>query len=123
MLTPILVSLLLGSLIGLERQIHQRDAGIRTFALICLGSTLAMLLSESFIGDQGRIAAQVVSGISFLGAGIIIHSQDKVYGLTTAACTWISSIIGLTVGREMYFEACVTTGFVLVILFMFNQLK
>jgi putative Mg2+ transporter-C (MgtC) family protein len=120
----IVVSIILGICIGAERQIHKHNAGIRTFTLICLGSTLAMILSDSFSdSDPSRIAAQVVSGISFLGAGIIMHSKDRVYGLTTAACTWITSIVGLTVGHGMYIEATFVTFIMISLLSILSRWK
>ena len=120
----LLISILIGSIIGAERQYHKHDAGIRTFTLICLGSTLAMIISTNLsYGDPGRIAAQVVSGISFLGAGIIMHSKDKVYGLTTAACTWITSIIGLAIGCNMYIEGIMITAVMIILLSLFNKFK
>lgn len=120
----LIVSLILGSLIGLERQLNGHDAGVRTFALICMGSTLAMLVSTNlYSGDPGRIAAQVISGIGFLGAGIILHYEDKVYGLTTAACVWVTAVIGLSVGAYMYAEAIGTTIFTLIMLVIFGSFK
>ena len=103
-LVRLLISFVLGASIGLERQYRRREAGLRTFTLICLGSTAAMLISiwipqsyPNFLnGDPGRIAAQVLSGIGFLGAGAIIQSKGSVYGLTTAACIWVVAVIGLS---------------------------
>ena len=91
-LLRLIISFALGALIGVERQLRRREAGMRTFTLICLGSTAAMLVSiwipqtyPNFLnGDPGRIAAQVLSGIGFLGAGAIIQSHGSVHGLTTA---------------------------------------
>ncbi len=101
----------LGGLIGLEREVHGREAGIRTYLLVCLGSALIMVVSEylfvryqgtpqsGFIrGDPGRIAAQAITGIGFLGAGVIIRYRDSIRGLTTAACMWVTCAIGLAVG-------------------------
>ncbi len=91
------ISFVLGAIIGVERQFRRRDAGMRTFTLICMGSAAAMLISiwipqtyPNFLnGDPGRIAAQVLTGIGFLGAGAIIQSHGSVHGLTTAACIWV----------------------------------
>lgn len=116
-LFPLILSSILGAVIGYERQTSQHSAGVRTFALICLGSTLAMLVSTNFcLGDPGRIAAQVISGIGFLGAGIILHYEDKIYGLTTAACIWVTAIIGLAVGNEMYVNSIIVTLLLIIIL-------
>ena len=92
-----------GAIIGAERQFRRRDAGMRTFTLICMGSAAAMLISiwipqtyPNFLnGDPGRIAAQVLTGIGFLGAGAIIQSHGSVHGLTTAACIWVMAVVGL----------------------------
>lgn len=111
------VSLVLGLLIGLERQLHKHAAGLRTFTLICVGSALAMLTSiyvcqtntNLLNGDPGRIAAQVITGIGFIGAGLIIKNADGISGLTTAACIFITSVIGLATGAGMLLLAAVVT--------------
>lgn len=117
----LLLSLLLGSIVGLERRHKGQIAGMRTFALISMGATLAMLVSiyipQEYLGlkngDPGRIAAQVISGIGFLGAGAIIQMKGSVRGLTTAAGIWMTACIGLAVGAGMYMIA--TTACVLII--------
>lgn len=127
----LLVSFLLGAVVGVERQARRREAGLRTFALICLGSTLAMLLSiwipqtypDFLNGDPGRIAAQVLTGIGFLGAGAIIQSNGSVYGLTTAACIWVVAVIGLAVGAGMYSEAVIVTVLTVSILVSLEKLE
>lgn len=118
------VSLLLGASIGVERQIHKHAAGLRTFTLICLGSTLAMIVSiyicqtnmDLHNGDPGRIAAQVLTGIGFIGAGLILKNEDGISGLTTAACIFITAAIGLTVGAGMILVGVITTAAVIMIL-------
>ena len=120
----LLVSFLLGATIGCERQFRRREAGMRTFTLICMGSTAAMLVSiwipqcypDFLNGDPGRIAAQVLSGIGFLGAGAIIQSHGSIHGLTTAACIWVIAVIGLAVGAGMYIPAIIATFLTLFIL-------
>ena len=123
----LLVSFFLGAIIGTERQTRRQSAGIRTFSLICMGSTTAMLLSiwipQSYPhllnGDPGRIAAQVLTGIGFLGAGAIIQSRGSVHGLTTASTIWVVAIMGMAVGAGMYVPAfllTMTSLFVLVAL-------
>jgi putative Mg2+ transporter-C (MgtC) family protein len=115
---------LLGGLIGLERESLNKAAGLRTHTLVSLGSCLIMLTSiEIFenvghgtIGDPARIAAQVVSGIGFLGAGTILRSGFDIKGLTTAASLWVVASIGLAVGIGSYFAAIVTTTIVFLIL-------
>ena len=118
------LSLLLGSVVGLERKRKGQTAGIRTFALISMGATLAMLISiyvpQVYLGlkngDPGRIAAQVVSGIGFLGAGAIIQMKGSVRGLTTAAGIWMVAAIGLAVGVGLYLLSIVATMLILIIL-------
>ena len=111
------LSLILGSVVGFERKRKGQIAGVRTFALISLGATLAMLISiyvpqeymDAKNSDPGRIAAQVITGIGFLGAGAIIHMKGSVKGLTTAAGIWIVAAIGLAVGIGLYMLAVVAT--------------
>ncbi|HZH71683.1 MAG TPA: MgtC/SapB family protein [Mariniphaga sp.] len=107
-LVRILISFLMGSLIGLEREINNQPAGLRTHILISIGSTLVMLISlyipqnGELTGDPGRIAAQVVSGIGFLGAGAILKFGADIKGLTTAASIWATAAVGMAVGAGMY---------------------
>ena len=120
----LLLSLILGSIVGFERKSKGQIAGDRTFALISMGATLAMLLSiyipQEYLGlkngDPGRIAAQVLTGIGFLGAGAIIHMKGSVRGLTTAAGIWMVAAIGLAIGAGMYVVSLIATGSVLFIL-------
>lgn len=120
----LLLSLVLGSVIGMERRRKGQIAGMRTFALICMGATLAMLVSiyipQEYMGlkngDPGRIAAQVISGIGFLGAGAIIQMKGSVKGLTTAAGIWMTAAIGLAVGAGMYMISIIAVLFILFIL-------
>lgn len=115
----LLLALLAGGLIGLEREVRRQTAGLRTHILICLGSCLLMILSiwmgRSFgpAGDAGRIAAQVVSGIGFLGAGAFIKIGNNVKGMTTAASIWTVSAIGLAIGAGMWEIALVAFGIAL----------
>ena len=118
------LSFVLGSIIGLERERKKRYAGLRTHILVCMGSTLIMLTSLYIYGihqgktviDPGRIAAGVVTGIGFLGAGTIIRSKEGVTGLTTAASVWISAAIGLAVGCGYLSAALITTVFSYLVL-------
>ena len=124
------IAAFLGGLIGLERESHGKDAGVRTYSLVCLGSALIMVVStqmfEVYRGvtqvDPARIAAQVVSGIGFLGAGAIIRFPQGVKGLTTAAGIWTASGIGLACGMGLYHPAVLTTFFALAILFIFSKI-
>ncbi len=122
---------ILGGLIGLERESLNRPAGFRTYTLVCVGSALAMVVSidmyyqfyRTVNADPGRIAAQVVSGIGFLGAGTIMKEGATVRGLTTAAGLWVVACIGLAVGAGMYVPAIVTTILILFVLIYFIKLE
>lgn len=124
----LLLSLLLGAVIGIERRQKGQVAGMRTFSLIAMGATLAMLISiyipQEYMGlkngDPGRIAAQVISGIGFLGAGAIIQMKGSVRGLTTAAGIWMTACLGLAVGAGMYVIACSACVCVIVALRLFQ---
>jgi putative Mg2+ transporter-C (MgtC) family protein len=125
------ISFLLGGAIGWEREGRRQPAGLRTHILICLGATLLMITSiyipQTFKnfqnGDPGRIAAQVVSGIGFLGAGAIFRLGANVKGLTTAATIWVVAAIGLTVGAGVYFGALLGTVFILFVLVGLNKIE
>ncbi|HEY5999099.1 MAG TPA: MgtC/SapB family protein [bacterium] len=110
--TRLLLGTLLGGGIGLERQVHGRPAGFRTHLLVCVASVLLMIVSQSLAGgedgarfDPGRLAAGAITGVGFLGAGVILKSGLSVHGLTTAACLWMVSAIGLAVGAGQHFVA------------------
>lgn len=130
-LFKLILSLVLGGIIGLERRHKGQAAGMRTFALIALGATLAMLISiyipQEYMGlkngDPGRIAAQVISGIGFLGAGAIIQMKGSVRGLTTAAGIWMTACLGLAVGAGMYIISIVACTFVVGGLMFFEMLE
>lgn len=124
----------LGAAIGLEREWGDRAAGLRTHALVCTASALVMLVSAYAFGDAvtpahtvvldpSRIAAQVVSGVGFLGAGTIIMRKDSVRGLTTAASIWLVAGIGLACGAGMYLPAAATTALALLILWGLKQME
>jgi putative Mg2+ transporter-C (MgtC) family protein len=108
----LLLAALLGGIIGLERETLNRPAGLRTHTLVSLGSALIMQVSSSTGGDPGRIAAQVISGIGFLGAGTILREGSSVRGLTTAASLWVVAGIGLAVGSGLYIAAAMASALV-----------
>lgn len=123
----------LGAVVGLERELAAKPAGLRTNILICIG---AELLTEASLGiasgfatheliraDPGRIAAQIVSGIGFIGAGTILVARGGVHGLTTAATLWVVAAIGITVGLRAYVEAIGATVLVLAVLFLVGHLE
>ncbi|MEE8317756.1 MAG: MgtC/SapB family protein [Candidatus Omnitrophota bacterium] len=127
----LIIGAILGGLIGFERERHnKRIAGFRTHILVCVGATLIMLTSLYIFDlygnkapvDPGRIAAGVITGIGFLGAGTIIRSNVSVTGLTTAASLWTASGVGLAVGCGFYVAACATTIIVLCALYLLRKI-
>lgn len=126
-------SLILGGIIGYEREINRHAAGLRTNILVCVGSTLIMLLSiygfnqfldePSVRSDPARLAAQVISGIGFLGAGTIMQRGASIKGLTTAATLWVMAAIGLAVGAGFYYPAVITCVIVFLSLRILNKVE
>ena len=127
----LILSMLLGSCVGIQRKRKGQPAGVRTFSLISMGATLAMILSiyvpQEYLGlkngDPGRIAAQVISGVGFLGAGAIIQMKGSVRGLTTAAGIWMVAAIGMCVGMGMYIISIVATMLILLVLVQVERLE
>jgi putative Mg2+ transporter-C (MgtC) family protein len=125
----LLLAALLGGLVGFERERHNRPAGLRTHILVCVGATLIMMVSvygfggDGAQGDQGRIAAQVVTGIGFLGAGTIMRQGSIIRGLTTAASLWVVAGIGLAVGIRLHVAAVAATALVLVTLYALSGVE
>ncbi len=127
----LILSMLLGAVVGYERRRKGQTAGVRTFSLISMGATLAMLLSiyvpQEYMGlkngDPGRIAAQVITGIGFLGAGAIIQMKGSVRGLTTAAGIWMMAIIGMAVGLGMYLLSIFASALILFILVQLERIE
>jgi putative Mg2+ transporter-C (MgtC) family protein len=115
----LLLAVGLGAAVGLEREYHQKPAGLRTNILIALGSALFTILSISMGHDSGtadRIAAQIVTGIGFLGGGAILRSGNTVHGMTTAATIWVNAAIGVAAGMGQYALATATAVLTLVVL-------
>lgn len=107
-LLDLLLSVALGFLIGFERKIRSKEAGIRTHTIVCMGSALMMIVSKYAFGDTAdtaRVAAQIVTGIGFLGAGIIVYKRHEVRGLTTAAGVWATAGVGMACGGRLYIIA------------------
>ncbi|MNI03130.1 putative Mg(2+) transport ATPase [compost metagenome] len=127
------LALLLGGLIGFERELSSHPAGLRTHILVCVGSALIMLLSmygfSDFVNevnvriDPSRLAAQVISGIGFLGAGTIIFNGRSITGLTTAASLWVVAAIGLAAGAGFYYASVLSCMMVLVSLWILNKVE
>lgn len=132
-LLRLLLAMLLGGLIGFERERSNHAAGLRTHILVCLGSTLIMLLSiygfSDFVDeinvriDPARLATAVITGIGFLGAGTILFTGKSITGLTTAASIWVVGAVGLAVGAGFYFASIVSTVLILLNLVVFNKLE
>lgn len=121
----VLLAVILGFVLGFERELFKRSAGLRTHILVCIASCLIMLVSiYGFDGsDPARLAAQAVSGIGFLGAGAIIKGDKGITGITTAATIWMSAMIGLSCGNGFYFGAILTTVCSLVILTLLRKVE
>ena len=119
-ITPIiklLTSVILGGIIGFEREKLHKPAGLRTMMLVALGSTLATIISvDYFNSDPARVAAAILTGIGFLGAGAIISSKNNIHGITTAATVWVTAAVGITVGVGYYFIAIVSSVLIYLIL-------
>ena len=113
------ISIAIGGLVGLERELEHKPAGLRTIILVCLGSTIFVLIGLELglaTSELGRIVAGVVTGIGFLGAGAIIRARGEVYGLTTAATIWLASGLGIAIGAGYYLLAIIACFSVLIVL-------
>lgn len=135
-LIQVALAVILGGTLGMERELRGRPAGLRTMILVCLGSTLIMIVSSKLPGlhhtdldaavvrvDPGRIAAGIVTGVGFLGAGVIIKLGDLVRGVTTAATIWFVAAIGIVLGQGFYALSIVATLTALVVLWLFGLLE
>ncbi len=124
LLLRLLLVVLVGGLIGAEREYRSKSAGFRTMILICLGSflftTFGILISGS---TSDRIASNIVTGIGFLGAGVIFQSENRINGLTTAATIWITAALGMGIADGFYLIVLISTTIVLISLFLFTKLE
>lgn len=121
-LIKLLIALLVGSIVGFEREFHAKSAGLRTLTLICVGATLFTIVSARF-GDSAtsRIASNIVTGIGFLGAGAILFSEGRVKGLTTASSIWVVAALGMAIGIGEFALAGVATVVVITVLWLFAR--
>jgi putative Mg2+ transporter-C (MgtC) family protein len=123
----LLVAAILGGIIGLERQIHRKPAGLRTNLFICFGAAMFTIMSEelasSFGGDHTRVAAQIIPGIGFIGAGSILHARGSVTGLTTAATLFVVASVGMAAGGGFYITAGFATAVILISLALLGKLE
>ena len=123
----LLVAAILGGIIGLERELRLKPAGLRTNMFICFGAAMFTVLGDelasSFGGDHTRVAAQIIPGIGFIGAGSILHSRGSVTGLTTAATLFVVASVGMAAGGGLYITAVFATGVILVALAVLGKLE
>ena len=123
----LLLAAVLGCAIGIDREYHHRPSGIRTNVLICFGAAMFTFLSAIIAGDnspnRGQIASNIVQGIGFLGAGLILHNRDRVSGLTSAATVWAVASIGMACGAGLYVPAIFATVVVIVVLELIRLLE
>jgi putative Mg2+ transporter-C (MgtC) family protein len=123
----LVVAAILGGVIGLERQLKHKSAGLRTNMFICFGSAMFTILSDKlaagFGGDHTRIAAQIIPGIGFIGAGSILHSRGSVVGLTTAATLFVAASVGMAAGGGLYIAAIFATIVILIVLAVLGKLE
>lgn len=124
-LVKILLAVAVGGVIGLERELRDKAAGVRTLIFICVGATLFTLLSSRFAGntDPTRISSNIVSGVGFLGAGVILRDRGRIIGLTTAAIVWLVAALGMGVGGGEYALVLTVTAITLLILGGFPLLE
>ena len=124
MVIKLIVALALGLIVGIEREFVGKEAGTKTYSLVTLGATLFTILSfDPNFPDSSRIIAQIITGIGFIGAGLIIFHENKIHGLTTAAGLWTMAGVGVAAGMGYYFLAVVSTLLVLFILFVLRKLR
>jgi putative Mg2+ transporter-C (MgtC) family protein len=123
----LLLAAALGCAVGIDREYHHRPSGVRTNVLICFGAAMFTFLSAIIAGDnspnRGQIASNIVQGIGFLGAGLILHNRDRVSGLTSAATVWAVASIGMACGAGLYFPAIFATVVVLIVLELIRLLE
>jgi len=125
-LARLVLAAILGGLIGLERQLRHKPAGLRTNMFICFGAAMFTVLSRQLAGvesDSARIAAQIIPGIGFIGAGSILHARASVTGLTTAATLFVVASVGMAAGGGLYLTACFATGIILIALEVLGRLE
>jgi len=122
-----LMACVMGGIIGLEREWRHKDSGLRTNMLICMGAALFTIMSAVLAGeltpDKSRVASNIVQGVGFLGAGLILHTRDRVVGLTSAATVFVVAAIGMTCGAGLYLEALFATAIVLISLQFIGALE
>jgi putative Mg2+ transporter-C (MgtC) family protein len=126
--TKLLMAIICGGVIGLERELSRKAAGLRTNVLICLGSALVMIVSRHIGGgapytDPARLVAQVITGIGFLGAGVILQARGSITGLTTAATIFVVGAVGITIGEGMFGLALLSTALIFIVLVVLRKVE
>lgn len=126
-LARLVLAAILGGIIGLERQLRRKPAGLRTNMFICFGAAMFTVLSDELAGrlggDHTRIAAQIIPGIGFIGAGSILHARASVTGLTTAATLFVVASVGMAAGGGLYLTAIFATGIILIALVLLGRME
>jgi putative Mg2+ transporter-C (MgtC) family protein len=124
-IVKLLLAILLGGMIGIEREFRDKSAGFRTIIFICVGATLFTIFSIQISGDNdpARIAANIVTGVGFLGAGVLLRNEGRIIGLTTASIIWLTAAIGMGIGSGHYALAVITALFTLLIIWIFPTIE
>ena len=117
-LLKLFLAILAGGIIGIDRELHHKAAGFRTIILICLGATLFTILDKD-MSASGRIAANIITGVGFIGAGVILHDENRVKGLTTSASVWVSAAVGMAIGSGEYILSGFAVLLILVVMRLF----
>jgi putative Mg2+ transporter-C (MgtC) family protein len=125
-ISAILLAICCGAAVGFERQLKRKPAGLRTNILICLGAAVFTIISRQMAGDKDsitRIAAQIVTGVGFLGAGAVIQDRGGIHGLTTAATIWLVASVGMACGAKLYVLAIISTLIAIIVLVGLRRLE
>jgi putative Mg2+ transporter-C (MgtC) family protein len=122
-LIKVLIAVLIGGIIGFERELHSKAAGLRTITLITVGATMFTILSSKFTDPAtSRVASNILTGVGFLGAGAILFAEGKVKGLTTASSVWVAASLGMAVGLGQYVLGVATAFLVVIVLDLFTRM-
>lgn len=124
-LVPLVAAVILGALIGVEREIHKKPAGLRTNILICLGAATFMMIANRILASPdaiSRMTAGIVTGVGFIGGAVVLRDRANIYGVTTAATIWVVTSIGIACGMRLYDVAVAVTLLSLLILIVLNPL-
>lgn len=124
-ITQLLLAMLIGGMIGIEREYSSKAAGFRTMILICIGSTLFTIISKKLgvVGNEDRVAANIITGIGFIGAGVVFKDGFNVTGLTTAASIWVTAALGMAIGSGDYQLAAEGAVLAIIVLFLFAYIQ